>query len=492
MVREFSRISSFKTLYSGLRFVALAKFLWQPYECRTTLSKYHPAADARHHEPFPLAMTLNWQEESGRRAQQFSLSDELDTVNKSASSMVVLKGYPSAKWLNALGAKFRNDPDFYQRHLCFWSESGNSISRQNMAPRLPSAQEETIMLRIPTIGVLTGGWQPTRRGAVQDLDSHQMVSGMIPGDSMVREFVMLDLNHFAIEQAITINVASIGNGGWQIIVWSDAGRSLDEGFEGPWRLRMPRKSSEMTYQLISIYRPRMALSGGWRSRKDSATTDVRPQSASILFDDYDRHLNNIAQAAADPLYALSPIFSFALFSEMALLDTLESNIRSELTHSAVTAQESPTMSNLLYIQQILKRHIESLKEVIDFVEAFRKQPAYQSVMNSAGSTYAEEMTSMLEDFRAALRRAEALCDECFQGIGIVAHNATIRESQKAFAEARSVTKLTKLALVFVPLSFTTSAFGMNVKELGPRDIIMNLKDTMKMAEWFGERGGSWA
>ncbi|KAK8084481.1 amidase signature enzyme [Apiospora hydei] len=416
MVMDFSHIPSKKSLYSGLRFDALAKFLAQPYKGHTAQWKYHPTTAAHHQESFPLVMSFNWQDGPENRPQYLSLLDQLETVSRSAGSLVVLKGYPSAEWLNSLGAKFRIDPDIFQRHLCFWSESGTNISRRDMAPRLPSAQADTLMLRIPTIG-------------------------------------------FAIEQVITINVSLMKNGGWQSIVWSDVGRSLDEGSEGPWRLRMPRKPTEVTYQPISIFKPRMALEGGAPSRQGSEP-HVRPQSASILFEEYDRDLDT-AQAAVDPLYALSPVFRFALFSEMALLDTLETNVRSELTHSAVTAQESPTMSNLLYTQQILKRHIDSLQDCIDFVERFRKRPAYQPIRNSTNGAYTEEMVSMLDDFRAALCRAEALYNECVQGIGIVAHNATIRESQKAFAEAKSVTKLTKLALVFVPLSFTTSAFGMN-------------------------------
>jgi hypothetical protein len=50
---------------------------------------------------------------------------------------------------------------------------------------------------------------------------------------------------------------------------------------------------------------------------------------------------------------------------------------------------------------------------------------------------------------------------------ITAHSATIRESEKAVVEAQSVTKLTKLAVFFVPLSFVASLFGMNVREVNP-------------------------
>ncbi|KAK8121403.1 hypothetical protein PG999_005523 [Apiospora kogelbergensis] len=485
-VREFSRLSSFKSLYSGPRFLSLGDFLWRPYEHRATTTRYRPTTAAHQFEPFPFLMVLNWQEGPEKRIQQLSTVDQLQTVDKSTANLVVLKGYPTAEWLNALGAKFRIDPDFYQRHLCFWSESGNNTSRRNMAPRLPSVQAETIGLRIPTIGKLTGRKQPTHRDAVLENLEHirrqtsqrmtayiSQLSTLESPDmdvaySIVREFVMLDANHFAIEQIISISIVANRNGGWTSTVWSDVGRSLDEGLDGPWRPKTPKLDhSEIIFQPISIFKPRIALERGRRSRHDSAP-HAQHQSASILFEEYDQHLDS-AQAAIDPLYSLSPIFKFALYSEVALLDIIESNVRSEIAHSAVTAQESPTMSNLPYTRPILKRHIDSLRETIAFVEGFMKRPAYQAVINNPINQGAGEMASVLEDFRAALRRAEGLCDECFEGIGIVAHNATLQESQKAFAEARSVTKLTKLALVFVPLSFTTSAFGMNIKELGDAD-----------------------
>lgn len=236
-VREFSRLSSFKSLYSGPRFLSLGDFLWRPYEHRATTTRYRPTTAAHQFEPFPFLMVLNWQEGPEKRIQQLSTVDQLQTVDKSTANLVVLKGYPTAEWLNALGAKFRIDPDFYQRHLCFWSESGNNTSRRNMAPRLPSVQAETIGLRIPTIGKLTGRKQPTHRDAVLENLEHirrqtsqrmtayiSQLSTLESPDmdvaySIVREFVMLDANHFAIEQIISISIVANRNGGWTSKSW---------------------------------------------------------------------------------------------------------------------------------------------------------------------------------------------------------------------------------------------------------------------------------
>src|SRR5438552_3121441 len=49
-------------------------------------------------------------------------------------------------------------------------------------------------------------------------------------------------------------------------------------------------------------------------------------------------------------------------------------------------------------------------------------------------------------------------------MNLLMNRAMIAESQKAINQAQEVTKLTRLAFIFIPISFTASFFGMN---LGP-------------------------
>lgn len=46
----------------------------------------------------------------------------------------------------------------------------------------------------------------------------------------------------------------------------------------------------------------------------------------------------------------------------------------------------------------------------------------------------------------------------------------VAESREAIDQAKRMGKLTFLAFIFVPLSFTTSFFGMNVKELDAKKV----------------------
>jgi len=156
---------------------------------------------------------------------------------------------------------------------------------------------------------------------------------------------------------------------------------------------------------------------------------------------------------------------------MSLFDMLESKVKEELDHFRLITHDNPTLSNLLYTHQLLRSHIRGLKEVVRFVEGQAKCPANDGIKrnNEEDNRCAETLESIIGDYRAVLTRAEDLAAECSTGMTIVAHNASTLEAEKAIAEAQAVTKLTKLAVIFVPLSFVTSVFSMNVKELNTAD-----------------------
>ena len=80
---------------------------------------------------------------------------------------------------------------------------------------------------------------------------------------------------------------------------------------------------------------------------------------------------------------------------------------------------------------------------------------------------------LAEDFRDVLARAEKaqedLRDYLNRHVGMMSlreSRLAVEASERSILQAQSVNRLTKLALVFVPLSFVTSFFGMNFKEFG--------------------------
>lgn len=81
--------------------------------------------------------------------------------------------------------------------------------------------------------------------------------------------------------------------------------------------------------------------------------------------------------------------------------------------------------------------------------------------------------SLLPDYQRVLRDAERQVSMLAQKMSYRASMASLRESQMAIKQAKTgiqqnerVKRLTQLAFIFIPLSFVTSLFGMNVTALG--------------------------
>ncbi|KAH6624105.1 hypothetical protein B0J18DRAFT_490151 [Chaetomium sp. MPI-SDFR-AT-0129] len=442
-------------------------------------------------------------------------------------ALLLLQGYPSPEWLNTLGARFGIDPEFFQRHLLFTSGSvkgggvGGRIPKRTATHILPSCHGDMVSLPITRIG-----WRHQSvsvRHAThhdqEDLDqlrrqtSEEMAVYMsklaslnspavAAADSIVREFSVHGLDYFSLEQTVSLGIHQLGQG-WIGIIWHDVGNPLDKSLQGPWQTRAIRSDTfDVTYLPISVHTPGVALKSRKRKRGTSDTTTKGGLRLSVndialtanmtpmerILDEYARTVD-LSRAVHDPFYALSPWFSLAVSSEMEVLDLIDTKIRDELDHSSMTGDgdgsTSPTLSNLLYSQQVLKRHIRNLQAPISYMEALCSTVA-SSIATTPRGTKDEDgeeeaaatatrkrgqagtittIKTVLADYQFALAYADTLAADCVQGMSIIAHNATIRESQKAIAEARGVTRLTRLATLFVPLALVTSIFGMHVREI---------------------------
>ncbi|KAJ5160402.1 uncharacterized protein N7482_007406 [Penicillium canariense] len=291
-------------------------------------------------------------------------------------------------------------------------------------------------------------------------------SDMTAGDPFAREFSVHDLDCFSLEQAISIYIPSASKGRLGI-VWHDGLRQLGEELKWPWQTSSSRTNSFLKYLPKPLHNPGVSSDSRRRTLRNQPQSTEPSTRADFVLADYDRHID-LSRAVHDPLYALSPFFNLAVSSEMAVLDILDTKIREELNYSHLIGNNNPTLSNLLYHQQVLGRHIRNLKGTIGAIESLYERSIPGNTPNSDVRTPpTREVESILGDYRAALTYAETLAAECVQGMTITAHSATIRESEKAVVEAQSVTRLTKLAVFFVPLSFVASLFGMNVREVNP-------------------------
>ena len=146
-----------------------------------------------------------------------------DHLLASETGIIFLEGYPSAQRLIDLGAAYKIDPEFYQRHLRFLNPR-LAKNESFLLPVLPSFQTSILQMSVTTIGHHV---TPQHRSVDEKrlcsagkMDEYLMNlrngRGMgrnwEPRDSVVRSFAVHDEKEFSIQQMITICIIRIAGG----------------------------------------------------------------------------------------------------------------------------------------------------------------------------------------------------------------------------------------------------------------------------------------
>lgn len=137
---------------------------------------------------------------------------EKDDMQKH-NQILFLKGYPSAQWLNTIGAKYQIDPEFFRQHLEFLGSSDPS-SKLNAMPRLSSSKATMASLYITTTQSLDSlrdqhfSVEKKRNACEAAMDSYKdsliLKQNVRVGDPIVRFYSTIDANYSAIEQRVSV------------------------------------------------------------------------------------------------------------------------------------------------------------------------------------------------------------------------------------------------------------------------------------------------
>ena len=141
--------------------------------------------------------------------------------------LLFLQGYPSARWLNSLGARFDIDPEFFVRHLDLSSDPTNSA-----ALILPSYHDNMMSLPITTVGLRQCGGNLTRLNDQAKLDQLRREEtkrmrdyvrkfrsldrpDVVAGDPVFREYYVHGSDYFSLKQTLSLHFHRLRNGyGW--------------------------------------------------------------------------------------------------------------------------------------------------------------------------------------------------------------------------------------------------------------------------------------
>jgi hypothetical protein len=228
--------------------------------------------------------------------------------------------------------------------------------------------------------------------------------------------------------------------------------------------------------------------------EDNTAQDITSQA--ILPLEYPTLLQAVdlaKRAKSQPLEALGPIFTYAAFSEVAVLNLLGDMIKKLMEPSGVDDFRDGAFETLQDFEAVLQRHADQLRHAIRsirilseglpgrpkhlrhrssdassppdtkdyFVQAFDTPP-----MTTSSSSTSFSAAGVLEDYEDLLDRCTRLQKRVSDAMSTEMNRAMILESRKAIEQSERTKKLTLLATYFIPLSFTASLFGMNFGVFG--------------------------
>lgn len=252
------------------------------------------------------------------------------------------------------------------------------------------------------------------------------------------------------------------------LIWLDTGRNLAHGPAGPWVDFSDRHAINRSvfYPTIQIL-PSVALKSHLLSADVTATELVEPsspftQSSALLASEYGKTLD-MNLIVSEQFYALHELFLFCAFSHSQYLNIIESKLDSETAFHA-SSDQIEDQSNILYRQRMLEAYANRLRTTIAVIKEFGgfSKPEQLEDGDTTDTTPKRAAKSLLIDYQHLLSRNERLSTQCKAQMTLLMNRAMLAESTKAIQQAKEVTKLTRLAFVFVPLSFTASICGMNL------------------------------
>lgn len=175
----------------------------------------------------------------------------------------------------------------------------------------------------------------------------------------------------------------------------------------------------------------------------------------------------------DILTLLYEIFRLVAGTECQFLNQLREIVQDQPLDGASQDQMELSLSTLGYLRALLEDH----KQRLDRSLAFLKTRSLARSLTHASGTVdmstqiqsdqaTDELGLIISDFQDLRDRTDQLASFCKENVDQINSGAILRESRKAIQLADNQSRLTVLAYLFLPLSLITSAFGMNVEQLG--------------------------
>ena len=176
------------------------------------------------------------------------------------------------------------------------------------------------------------------------------------------------------------------------------------------------------------------------------------------------------KAAIDPMFAIQELFTFHAASEVQYVNMLEEFVTDQISRAESRPAETD-MGSILhfdYTRSILIRHGAHIQNLLGSLDTCLKGWKQRGALTRCCD---EDLSSTIRiDLGYISTRIQNIITLCEAGRSTIMSNASSEEAKRSKEEAALVTELTKatnrLTFIFLPISFLTSVFGMNFRQLG--------------------------
>lgn len=215
-----SQRSIVSSSFPGQNYIDLANWLLKEHS--GTNSSYSTVTNRdRHH----LAVLHNLDQLAPEKGPLLLTQSDLPRLTthhppeRGDGHVLFLQGFLSPQWIAEIGSKYRVDAEFIHRHLDFFA---SSVHRGCFSlPSLPSTSNNIIHINVNTIicdhhspSILTSDLLDRRREAAEHMVRYkrQLQTSARCGDSLVREYGVLNDQFSVIEQRISVCMCRNGDG----------------------------------------------------------------------------------------------------------------------------------------------------------------------------------------------------------------------------------------------------------------------------------------
>jgi len=258
------------------------------------------------------------------------------------------------------------------------------------------------------------------------------------------------------------------------VVWLDIGQDLGHIVNDSWfgRAAEPWETRQDVEVAATVLKRPLQVSSraysGTRAGQSQAPRYL-PQNASLISSAYEDGFE-AELGALDPFHAMTIPFRLACSTTLHYSDTLSSQIDRaliEVRRAPGLTTLKDNVEDLTLCQELLMQSYEDTSAMLTAIEGRRGLHWPLAPLTPSQEKTADDAAhDLLLDVKELQARTRALLKRCERGVTHATSRISIHESQRAIKQAERVESLTRLAFIFIPLSFTASFFGMNFEQLG--------------------------